>query len=56
MINYLVVVYGFFGDIAFSTSVARKLLEEKQCDTVDYLIGLPQIKDILENEVDEKYF
>jgi len=48
MIKYLVVVHGFFGDIAFSTSVARKLLEEKQCDTVDYLIGLPQMKDILE--------
>ena len=50
MTNYLVIVYGFFGDIAFSTSVARKLLEEKQCDSVDYLIGLPQMKDVLDND------
>ena len=50
MVNYLVIVYGFFGDIAFSTSVARKLLEEKQCDSVDYLIGLPQMKDVLDND------
>lgn len=46
----LVIVNGFFGDIAFSTSIARKLKQEKQYDIVDYLIGLPQMTELLEND------
>lgn len=46
----LVVVNGFFGDIAFSTSIARKIKQEKQYDAVDYLIGLPQMVELLQND------
>jgi hypothetical protein len=46
----LVVVNGFFGDIAFSTSIARKLKAERQYDYVDYLIGLPQMVELLSND------
>lgn len=46
----LIVVNGFFGDIAFSTSIARKLKQEKQYDVVDYLIGLPQMVELLKND------
>jgi hypothetical protein len=45
----LIVTYGFFGDIAFASSIAKKLKEENQFDKVDYLIGFPQMQRLLEN-------
>lgn len=45
----LIVTYGYFGDIAFASSVAKKLVQEKQFEEVDYLIGFPQMKTVLEN-------
>jgi hypothetical protein len=45
----LIVTHGFFGDIAFASSIARKFKEEKQFDQVDYLIGFPQMQRLLEN-------
>lgn len=46
----LVIVNGFFGDIAFSTSIARKLKQEKQYNEIDYHIGLPQMIELLNND------
>lgn len=43
----LVITYGFFGDIIFASSLAKKLKE--QYGYVDYLIGFPQVKRIIEN-------
>ncbi len=45
--NHLIIVNGYFGDIAFSTSIARRLACEGYY--LDYLIGFPQMKDLLEN-------
>jgi hypothetical protein len=46
----LVTTCGYFGDIAFATSIAEKLNVEKQFDTVDYLIGFPQMRRLLNND------
>lgn len=46
----LVVTFGFFGDIAFASSIAKKLKQENQFDTVDYLIGFPQMETIIKND------
>jgi hypothetical protein len=43
----LVVTCGFFGDIVFASSLAEKL--KNQFNNIDYLIGFPQIKRLLEN-------
>jgi hypothetical protein len=47
----LVVVNGFFGDIAFSTSIAKKLKQENQYDMIDYHIGFPQMESLLNNDL-----
>jgi hypothetical protein len=46
----LIATCGYFGDIAFATSIAKKLKEEQQFDTVDYLIGFPQMERLLSND------
>jgi len=46
----LIVTCGYFGDIAFATSIAKKLKEEQQFDIVDYLIGFPQMERLLSND------
>lgn len=46
----LVVTFGFFGDIAFASSIAKKLKQENQFDIVDYLIGFPQMETIIKND------
>jgi len=43
----LVITCGYFGDIMFASSLAPKLV--KQYEQVDYLIGFPQMKTLLEN-------
>lgn len=45
--NCLVITFGFFGDIIFATSLAAKL--KKEYSTVDYLIGFPQVAQLVEN-------
>lgn len=45
----LIVTYGFFGDIIFASSIADKFKEEQQFHQVDYLIGFPQMKRLLDN-------
>ena len=45
--NCLVVTFGFFGDIIFATSLAEKL--KKEYSTVDYLIGFPQVAQLVQN-------
>lgn len=47
--KYLVITCGFFGDIIFASSIAKKLKEEKSECSVDYLIGFPQIKRLIQN-------
>lgn len=49
MINCLIITHGYFGDIAFASSIAKKLKNENQFSHVDYLIGFPQMKTLLEN-------
>lgn len=44
----LVVTFGFFGDILFSTSLAKKL-KKSGFAKVDYLIGFPQVAQLVEN-------
>lgn len=44
----LVVTYGYFGDIMFATSLAQTL--KRQYNQVDYLIGFPQMQDLVEND------
>lgn len=39
----LIICHGYFGDHIFASSIAEKLIEEKQFDTVDYVVGFPQI-------------
>lgn len=43
----LVITCGYFGDIMFASSLASKLV--KHYEQVDYLIGFPQMKTLLEN-------
>lgn len=45
----LIVTCGFFGDIAFASSIAKKLKDENQFEVVDYIIGFGQMKRLLEN-------
>jgi len=45
----LVVTHGFFGDITFASSIAERLKYENKFDQIDYLIGFPQMKSLLEN-------
>lgn len=45
--NCLVITFGFFGDIIFATSLAEKL--KKEYSTVDYLIGFPQVAQLVQN-------
>jgi len=45
----LVTTHGYFGDIIFASSIAKKLKQEKQFDIVHYLIGFPQMKSLMEN-------
>jgi hypothetical protein len=45
----LIITYGFFGDIFFQSSIARKLKEEKKFDVVDYVVAFPQIYRLLSN-------
>jgi len=49
MTKCLIVTYGYFGDIFFQTSIAKKLKKENRFDQVDYLIGFPQIFRLLKN-------
>ncbi len=44
----IVVCYGYLGDHLFASSIAKKLIEEQQFDSVDYLVGWPQIIPLLE--------
>lgn len=46
--NCLVVTFGFFGDIIFATSLAEKL-KEQGYSQVDYLIGFPQVAQLVQN-------
>jgi hypothetical protein len=43
----LVITYGYFGDIMFAGSLAKKL--KRNYDQVDYVIGFPQMKTLMEN-------
>ena len=43
----LVITYGYFGDIAFASSLAFYLA--KEYETVDYLIGFPQMRKLIMN-------
>lgn len=43
----LVITYGYFGDIAFASSLAEFL--KKEYNTVDYLIGFPQMRKLINN-------
>lgn len=45
----LIVTCGFFGDILFASSIAEKLKSQLAYDTVDYLIGFPQVQRLLQN-------
>lgn len=45
----LIKVFGYFGDIAFASSIAKKLKDENQFDKVDYLIGFPQMEALINN-------
>lgn len=45
----LIITYGFFGDIAFASSIAKKLKAESQFQIVDYLIGFKQMERLLQN-------
>lgn len=49
MSKCLIITYGFFGDIFFQSSIAKKLKEEKKFDVVDYVIAFPQIYRLLSN-------
>lgn len=45
----LVVTCGFFGDILFATSLADKLKSEQGFIKIDYLIGFPQMRRLVQN-------
>jgi hypothetical protein len=55
--NCLIVTIGYFGDIAFASSIAKKLKIENQFKRVDYLIGFPQMQALMNNNpyIDEVY-
>jgi hypothetical protein len=55
--NCLIVTIGYFGDIAFASSIAKKLKIENQFERVDYLIGFPQMQALMNNNpyIDEVY-
>jgi hypothetical protein len=44
----LVITHGYFGDIIFSTTLAERLKLELGYDVVDYLIGFPQMVELIE--------
>lgn len=54
----LVVTHGFFGDIIFSTTLAKTLKLRYDYRYVDYLIGFPQVLELIQcNEwIDEIYW
>lgn len=43
MRSCLIVCYGYFGDHLFANSIAEHLIKENQYDTVDYVVGFPQV-------------
>jgi hypothetical protein len=43
----LIVTCGFFGDIMFASSIAKKIRD--QYDQIDYLIGFPQMQRLMQN-------
>ena len=45
----LIVTHGFFGDIIFASSIAKRLRHENQFSFVDYLIGFPQVARLVKN-------
>lgn len=45
----LIITIGYFGDIAFASSIAKKLKLENQFKRVDYLIGFPQMETLMNN-------
>jgi len=45
----LIVTYGFFGDVFFQSSIAKKLKEEKKYDWIEYAMSFPQIRRMLSN-------
>lgn len=45
----LIITYGFFGDIAFASSIAKKLKQESQFQIVDYVIGFKQMQRLMQN-------
>lgn len=47
MANTLLVSHGFLGDNLFISSVAKKLIEEKQFENVDFMTGFPQVYELL---------
>jgi hypothetical protein len=47
MSNALIICYGYLGDHLFASSIAKKLIEEQQFDTVDYVVGFPQVIPLL---------
>jgi hypothetical protein len=47
--KYLIITNGFFGDIIFSSSIAEKIKEENKLCSIEYLIGFPQVKRLLQN-------
>lgn len=49
MSKCLITTYGYFGDIIFSTSIAKKLKDENKYDVIDFLIGFPQVKELVSN-------
>lgn len=44
----LLVAHGFLGDNIFISSVAKKLIEERQFDAVDFMTNFPQMFELLE--------
>lgn len=53
----LVVVIGWLGDCLFSIPIAEKLKTQNNYMRVDYLIGFPQVKEVMDNNIyiDEVY-
>lgn len=47
MSSALLVAHGYLGDNIFISSVAQKLIEETQFDSVDYMTGFPQVFDLI---------
>lgn len=43
MKSCLIVCHGYFGDHLFANSIAEHLINEKQYDVVDYVVGFPQV-------------